>query len=290
MSFESFSVIDENNNITYLGDLGLYIGKTDNDLWSEVFIPDTEHYIDSVTHMDGQLYLGSKLKPRNIEIPVFAMEVSEVKRRELQKILFAKKPMKIMFDRRPFQFITVVSNGEVNMDYIYDGTYYNTLQTLRYIAYDPLFYSFYKSTNVPKRGNATDNLEEMFMYDAGIEYLENYTPSVIEGVMEEYNFQLYNGGNYITKSIITIAGVGKNIEIVNYTTNQSFKLFELNDEIIVVDGLRGIVREGGSPTRLKTSIFDGDFIEIADGYNDMFIRGENLDLGNVKFEYRYAYI
>jgi len=299
MSWESFSVYDKNGNKIYLGDYGLYIGKTDSGLWKEIFLPDTEDYTDKVTGMDGEYFFGSSLKPREITVPVFAIDISETHRRELQRILFSKAPVKLEFDRRPYQYIFAKKTREIDMDYLYKGDYYDCLVELRYTAYDPLFYSHYKSTYIPKRGDADPppTPEETFMYDAGIPYIDSdlWRPSLFnsDGISEiltnDGEFQLYNGGNYFSKCIITIQGSGRNIVITNTTTNQSFKISKIDNEVLVIDGLRGIVISGAGNT-LRTEVFDGDFIVIESGLNDMVMTGENLNLTKLSFEYRYTYL
>jgi len=293
---ESFSLEDSNGNNVYFGDLGLYIGGTQTGLRSEDFLPNSEDYVQSVIGNDKTYYFGSALRERNIQIPCFSAKVNEIERRNIQNNLFTKTPKKLILDRRKYRYLWVkLSPKEVNWDFIWDGDYYNTFETIDFIAYNPLYYSYYTAMDYELDSSKVYSENSIF-YNNDI--LLSDIPSTIHNNISTspYNFELYNHGNYESKIIIGLEGTGTNITVINNTNGESFTISSLSSENILINGEMGQISDSqisngiiSTPTILKTSKFSGDFINLNSGINNFTITGNGLSL-NAKFLYRYTYI
>jgi len=267
----------------YLPDKKVYIGKVDSGFWEDIFIPDNEHYTESVLGMDGAYYFGQVLKERKIPpIPCFFEKIDGNEKRDLQKFLYFKKPKKLSFDNKPYKYIWVVSYGLTNLNYVYDGYYYGGYFELNLVAYDPYFYSFFSSLDEYNYDNPD------LYYDSGLLYAEEMPSVLLTNIIKNQSFQLYNAGNANSKTIVTISGTGNNIVLSNLNTGQSFKIVSLNNELIKIDGIKGQITDG---TILKSSKHEGNFIELVEGFNNLTLSGDTgFNISSISFSYRHTYL
>lgn len=280
----------------YLADYNIYIGSNNSDLLNETFTPGIENTIeDSVIGLDGGYFYQQRFTPRIFSIPCFFIDIDETKRREIQKIFTFRKNKKLILDRKPYAYINVLVNKQIDWRYVWHGNksignLYSGFFEVEFIAVDPLWYGIANSIEMPGYIEDIATYPDTLFYDSGMLYLEDLSPSYLSNIKTSpTNFQLYNGGNYKSKCNILIVGSGTNISIKNITSGKSCTISSLSSENILINGQKGQISDINGLV-LKTSKFSGYFINIESGMNDMQITGTNLNLVSIQFIYRYTYL
>lgn len=291
MAWESFKIYDTyiqdltTGNYTigdvHLADYNVYIGRGKGGLWEEILVPDSEDYTEKIMGRDGELFFGTSFKARKIKIECFVDGIDENTRRYLQQILTMRTPKKISRDDYDYKYIWAKTDGQINFQLVKQGGLYKGFIELNLIAYDPFYYSFYNSLEEYKYDNPN------LFYDAGFLHVELMPPTTLNNITGNKTFQLYNGGNYNSKMIITITGTGENIVITNISTEQQCTISAINGQTIIIDGIKGMVT---SADVLYNNAFDGDFLELKPQFNNLMIQGTNLNLSQVSFSYRFTYL
>lgn len=287
---DSFTLVDKDGNSVYLGDYGVYIGSTDRGLNVDSFIPGVENnVVTDVSHMNGGYFFNQKLQPRELVIKCYVENATQYEANQIAQILYCSTPHEIIFDTSPHKFIWAVSNDDVDFNNIYYGDSYSGLFEVSYIAYEPLFYSVFTSLNINSYLNDNINTDKFLDINNGLPYTEDITPASFANVSGSSTFTLYNGGNYRTKMTITMDGSLTNATFTNNQNGLNFTISSISSEEIVVDGVRGQVRDDSG---LRSSIFsdDGDFITLEPGVNDITVIGDSIELTSISFDYRYAYL
>lgn len=276
------------NGTSYnLNDYGLTIGKSSGGLWKDEFIPlISNNSIDNIIGYDGSIHTGQTLKERKIQLSVYYENKTEYELNVIKSILYCRSQSKLITDEKFYRYIWVVSNGTLENNYVNYGELYSGYFEIEYMANDPFFYSVFDSSTV--LGYLEDESYPALSYDVGLPYVEDLSPYTYEGITTNSTLTQFNGGNYQSKCMITLEGSGTNIVVTNTTNGQSFTISSMSSEKVVVDGIRGQVR---NDTVLKTSLFggNGDFIKLESGNNTITIQGTNLNL-DVSFDFRYTYI
>lgn len=275
----------------YLGNYGLYIGKTDGSKWKDILILDNEHSIERVQGMDGGYFFGRTYKERKIEIPCFFEGLGNTGVKNLQEILSFKTPLKLCLDQHPYRYIWVIPEGQHDFEY-YRGDYYWGLVTVKFVAYDPFWYSWYNSLEVIDFVYDDPKL----YYDSGILYTDEFTnrgilyPAMFSNISQVQNFKLYNGGNAPAKMIVKVQGSCTNMTLTNSTTGKSCSVSSMTgNETTWINGYKGRITDSQELV-LKTSIFSGDFIEVMPGENNMLLTANAMNLYYIHFDYNYTYI
>lgn len=287
MGLESFSLTDKNGNKIYFGDYGLNIGYTTGGFQSESFLPGANNNtISDIINMDGELFQNQNLKPRKIQISTYFESKTHEEMNFLKQILYCREPKQLVLDRHPYKYIWVNSEKEIELDYLFrDGSFHGIL-IMEYIAYNPLYYSFFNSDELVGYFEDYPQYATLF-YDTGMPYVEDVPPVQFTDVNENGSIELFNGGNYKTKVKIELEGSCTDLLISNVTNDLSFTISNMNNEEVVVDGIRGQIRDDVS---LKTNLFDGDFIMLEPGSNIITLLATSVTLTNLKFVYKYTYI
>lgn len=286
-----------------LADYGVYIGREGGGLWQETLISNTKHYTQEIQGLDGQIFNGMNFTERRIQISAYVENANENKIRDIQEILTITKPLKLQLHRKPYRYIYVVSDGQVDFNYIWHHhklaygyeEVYTGLFTLQYVAYNPYYESFFTSLDVANFEYDSDNPQ--FYYDSGILYGESDTfPSSIDITSNSATFQLYNGGNTSAKTVIKIKNnsVSKldDLKFTNTSSGEIFTVTTLNaNETILIDGNKGRITDFPE-TKLMTSKFKGEFMKIQPKINTLTFSTTDtatVDL-DVSFEFRYTYL
>ncbi len=286
-----------------LADYGVYIGREVGGLWQETLISNTKHYTQEIQGLDGQIFNGMNFTERRIQISAYVENANENKIRDIQEILTITKPLKLQLHRKPYRYIYVVSDGQVDFNYIWHHhklaygyeEVYTGLFTLQYVAYNPYYESFFTSLDVANFEYDSDNPQ--FYYDSGIlDYETDVFPSTISINSNSKVFQLYNGGNASAKSVIKIKNNGissiDNLVFTNTSSSETFTVTTINaGEIILIDGIKGRITDFPE-TKLMTSRFKGDFMKIQPKINTLNFSTTDtavIDL-EINFEYRYTYL
>lgn len=280
-----------------LEDFGLYIGTQGNSgLLKETFIPNSTDVTETVAGMNGAYHYGKTITPRKIEIPCYIDQLDETNKLKLQKILYAKKNKKLIFDDKPHKYIYVISDGEVNFDHIQYRDYQSGFIVLNYIAYDPMMYSYYTALDY--------ELHQDYIYDYhsifnNLGVLPSEVPSCsLTNITDNINFSLYNHGNSDEcKLSIGLVGSGTDIVITNTTNGKSFTLSSMSNENILVNHNKGQITNGiinngliEDGNTLKTNLFSGNFITLNCEVNNFTLSATSLNLTSVKFYYRHTYL
>lgn len=261
--FESITLIDNNGIQTYMGDYQVYLGSTKTGMLVDTLLPESENIVESITNRDGGYFFGKTLKPRTIELDLYFEEKSPYELDRLKKMLYCQEPHKLINDYLPDRFIWVVTDEDgIDLNYIWKGDFYSGYFSVKYIAYDPFYYS-YTSSLLLDESTLTGNFT-----------------SKVTTVQ-------FNKGTYESKCIIKLIGSGTNISVTNTTNGNTFTISEMNNQTIYIDGIRGQIRDS---IGLKTSLFNGEFILLESGNNLIEINGTNLNLTEISFDFYYTYI
>jgi hypothetical protein len=287
----------------HLSDYGVYVGKEGGGLWQDILLNNNTHYTQNVQGLNGQIFNGMNFTERKIQIPCYMEGINENKMRDISEILTVIKPLKLQIDRKPYRYIHVVSDGQVDFNYIWhkkklNYSYeevYTGLFIVNFVAYNPYYESFFTSLDI----NATDFKynDSKFYNDSGLLYGESDTfPSTINITSDSATFQLYNGGNASSKSAIKIKNNGltaiDNITITNTSNSETFTITTISaGEAIVIDGNKGRITDYPE-TKLMSSIFKGDFMKIQPKFNTLTFATTDTDTIDLtaSFEYRYTYL
>ncbi len=286
MSVNSFWIGD-----THFSDLGIYLGSDKSGLPSEIFMPNKELYTSNVANQTGDYYWSQRLTSGKFPLQCYADNITELQKNQIQQLLDFDKPKPLITDMRNYKYINVIlDNNQIDWNYIwtrdrYGRDVYNGLFEIQFYASDPIWQSLFDSTNILGYLEDIDNFPSLF-YDLGMLYSEDIPSATQEITQSPSDFQLYNGGNRFSPCIITLTGSATNLQITNFSTSQNCVISSMDNETIVIDGIRGQVHNNIS---LKTSKFSGDYIKINAGYNNIRITGSNLNL-NTEFKYKYCYL
>lgn len=295
-NLESFSLNNIHMGTTY----GLYLGSQDSGLRNENIIPEHKQHTEEIVGMNGAYIFNENLTPRQFSLKCFISECTENDFRALQQTLsFRGKSKKLILDRRPYKYLNVMINGKIDWDFIWNdridlGDYYNAFIEIPFIAYDPLFYSNFDSTTLPGYLEDISSNPNILYYDSGMPFADDILPSSIDLSATPLSstpisFQLYQGGNYYSKPTISLIGEGTNIKLHNITTDQEFTISSMTgNETILVNSQKGMITDG-SQTMLKTSKFNGNFIIIDPGINELQLTG-NGTISNLTITYKYCYL
>jgi predicted phage tail component-like protein len=266
----------------YLPDKKVYIGSTNGGLQKEEFLPPLEYYTDTVTGMHGRFNFGQVYKERKITIPCYVDHITRNEKYELQRIFTFSQPKKLIFDDEPFKYIHVLPDGQIDWERVWYKSDASGLLELQFVADDPRYYSYYTTLD------EYDEYNDIHSIYSNTDLLPSDIPNcVLNNITNTTEFSLFNHGNCEAQLITTIDGSGSNISITNTTTGQNFIISSLNSQEIVIDGIRGKVTIADT---LATNYFDGDFIELNSGMNNLKIDGTDLNLNKVSFLYRHTYI
>ncbi len=108
-------------------------------------------------------------------------------------------------------------------------------------------------------------------------------------VSDGSSIQLENIGNYLADPLIKLTGIAEEVNINFTNTNQSLKYINL-DGSVYIDCRNKLVYEQTESGKVnKLSNFDGDFLKIPAGVNDVTFTGI-IDNLNVQFEYKNTYL
>lgn len=287
MAINSFKLINSNGNEIYLGDYGLEIGKTSGGLPTESFIPQSENYIQNgIVNYDGGIFYGQKLGVRKISIPCYFEHKTEDELNQIKRLLHIKKPRKLIFDRTPYKYIWVVSDGEIESNYIWYGTTYSGYFEVDYLAYDPLYYSCFTSQNLVSYIQNNPTYPTLY-FPEGLQTIEDVPASTFVDITVNGTVNQYNGGSYPSKCSITIVGSCTNLIVTNNTNGQSFTIPSMLNQTLIIDGVRGQIRDA---TTFQTDKFEGDFIQMECGDNVITLIADSINLNSLSFDFRYSYL
>ena len=291
MACESFKLIDSSGTETYFADLNLFIGNTSGGMSSENFMPNIKSVtVDDIVKKDGSIFQSQNLGERDIEIPVYFINLTEEEINIIKQKLYVRTPKKLIYDRHPYRYIWVNSTKSIDVSYIWrGGTRYDGIFTISYVAYDPLWYSLFDAGDLPAYlEDLPSSGHEQLFYDLGMPYEEDILPTSFVNVTSDGSLVLQNYGSYDSKLTIEIIGDCQDLTLTNISNeNKSFTINTMSSETIKVDGTRGIISNGSI---LKTNSFSGDFIKLVAGENIIVLSSTSINLSSLNFIYKYTYL
>ncbi len=113
--------------------------------------------------------------------------------------------------------------------------------------------------------------------------------TVFNNIKTNTSIQLENNGTYVVKPTIVLTGTGSSITIKNNTTNESFIYSNLSNETVKIDCENQLVFRDTQSKSNKRMNFNGDYMKLNDGLNDITVTGNWSSL-NVEFIYNERYL
>lgn len=228
--------------------------------------------------MAGEHHLGTEINPRPHTIPLGVLEDSQLESQNKFRKFFEvaldeygkPKPMKMIYDYEPDKYYTVWLDGEFSP--IRSFALINGPVNL--VSYDPFAYSIVSADELTW-GNEVITFESYYLLG------HEGTAGMIE-VTENTSFNLSVDG-YAVKPIIEINGSADDLTVS--VGNQSFSLPKFNGEWKIDSSMFTALYNGQN----AFNDYQGDFITLSQGTNEMKINGSNMDLSiRVKYEDRYV--
>jgi phage-related protein len=282
------------NAVNFYDSYNIMIGKINGDMFTvEDLIPENNSPTEEVMGKDGAYYFNIKtLKPREIQIPCITYEgITEAQKQDLQRLLYIKTPQKLIFeDDVAYKYIYIVSNGRTSFNFIQhsDGLYHGHF-LLNLISYDGIFLSYFNSLE-------NDDTSSHYSLFSNNDILPIDVPTCVLSLTTSTSFTLYNAGSYNAKLIVSLNGSASTAVFSNSTLTSTFTISSLINTGCTINGKLGQITDQtistsvlSTSSSLKTSLFTGNFIELAPGSNAISITAGSINL-TAKFLYNHTFL
>ena len=226
----------------------------------------------------GVYHMGSEISSTPFMLPFGILEDNAIATQRKLRLFMREcfdengntKPLKIVYDYEPDKYYTGYVEGLIDVQRLHE--YANPM--INITVPDPFAYSLVSADELTW-GNEVITFESYYLLG------HEGTAGMIE-VTENTSFNLSVDG-YAVKPIIEINGSADDLTVS--VGNQSFSLPQFDGEWEIDSSMYSALYNGQN----AFGEYEGDFITLSQGTNEMKINGSNMDLSiRVKYEDRYV--